>query len=51
MGAGRDLGGEPRWGLLAGTLQLARATPDRTESDAILEAGIGAALRLAGNDV
>ena len=35
-------------GLLAGTLQLARATPDRTESDAILEAGIRAALRLAG---
>jgi len=35
-------------GLLAGTLQLARATPDRVESDAILEAGIRAALRLAG---
>jgi AcrR family transcriptional regulator len=35
-------------GLLAGTLQLARATPDRTESDAILEAGIRAAIRLAG---
>jgi TetR/AcrR family transcriptional repressor of nem operon len=35
-------------GLLAGTLQLARATPDRAESDAILEAGIRAALRLAG---
>jgi TetR/AcrR family transcriptional repressor of nem operon len=35
-------------GLLAGTLQLARATPDRTESDAILEAGVRAALRLAG---
>jgi TetR/AcrR family transcriptional regulator, transcriptional repressor for nem operon len=34
-------------GLLAGTLQLARATPDRAESDAILEAGIRAALRLA----
>ena len=34
-------------GLLSGTLQLARATPDRTESDAILEAGIRAALRLA----
>jgi hypothetical protein len=37
-------------GLLAGTLQLARATPDRVESDAILEAGISAALRLAGGD-
>jgi AcrR family transcriptional regulator len=35
-------------GLLAGTLQLARATPDRAASDAILEAGIRAALRLAG---
>jgi AcrR family transcriptional regulator len=34
-------------GLLVGTLQLARATPDRIESDAILEAGIRAALRLA----
>ena len=34
-------------GLLAGTLQLARATPDRAESDAILEAGIRAAIRLA----
>jgi AcrR family transcriptional regulator len=35
------------FGLLAGTLQLARATPDRTESDAILDAGVRAALRLA----
>jgi AcrR family transcriptional regulator len=34
-------------GLLAGTLQLARATPDRAESDAILDAGVRAALRLA----
>ena len=34
-------------GLLAGTLQLARATPDRVESDAILEAGVRAAIRLA----
>ena len=34
-------------GLLAGTLQLARAIPDRAESDAILEAGIRAALRLS----
>ncbi|MEQ1832501.1 MAG: TetR family transcriptional regulator [Candidatus Eisenbacteria bacterium] len=34
-------------GLLAGTLQLARATPDRAESDAILHAGVQAALRLA----
>lgn len=34
-------------GLLAGTLQLARATPDGAESDAILEAGIRAAIRLA----
>ena len=34
-------------GLLAGTLQLARATPDRVESDAILEAGVRAAMRLA----
>jgi TetR/AcrR family transcriptional regulator, transcriptional repressor for nem operon len=34
-------------GLLAGTLQLARATPDRVESEAILEAGVRAAIRLA----
>ncbi len=34
-------------GLLAGTLQLARASPDRAESDAILEAGVRAAIRLA----
>jgi AcrR family transcriptional regulator len=34
-------------GLLAGTLQIARATPDRAESDAILEAGARAAIRLA----
>jgi TetR/AcrR family transcriptional regulator, transcriptional repressor for nem operon len=35
------------FGLLAGTLQLARTTPERAESDAILEAGVSAALRLA----
>lgn len=35
------------FGLLVGTLQLARATPDRAESDAILEAGVRAAIRLA----
>ena len=35
------------FGLLVGTLQLARATPDRDESGAILEAGVRAALRLA----
>ena len=35
------------FGLLAGTLQLARATPDRAESDAILEGGVRAAIRLA----
>ena len=34
-------------GLLIGTLQLARVTPDRAESDAILEARGRAALRLA----
>jgi TetR/AcrR family transcriptional repressor of nem operon len=34
-------------GLLAGTLQLARATPEPAQSDAILEAGVRAALRLA----
>lgn len=34
-------------GLLVGALQLARATPDRAESGAILEAGVRAALRLA----
>ena len=34
-------------GLLVGTLQLARATPDRAESGAILAAGVRAALRLA----
>ncbi len=38
------------FGLLAGTLQLARATPDPAESDAILEAGVRAALRLASGD-
>ena len=38
------------FGLLSGTLQLARATPDRAESDAILEAGVRAALRLANVD-
>lgn len=37
------------FGLLAGTLQLARATPERAESDAILEAGVRAALRLAAS--
>ncbi len=35
------------FGLLAGTLQLARTNPDRAESDAILDAGVCAALRLA----
>lgn len=35
------------FGLLSGTLQLARATPQRAKSDAILEAGIRAALALA----
>ncbi len=35
------------FGLLMGTLQLARATPGRAESAAILEAGIRAALQLA----
>jgi AcrR family transcriptional regulator len=34
-------------GLLVGTLQLARATADRAESTAVLEAGVGSALRLA----
>jgi AcrR family transcriptional regulator len=34
-------------GLLAGTLQLARTSSDRAESDAILEAGVRAAIRLA----
>lgn len=34
-------------GLLIGTLQLARATTDHGESDAILAAGVCAALRLA----
>jgi TetR/AcrR family transcriptional regulator, transcriptional repressor for nem operon len=35
------------FGLLVGTLQLARATPDPSESRAILDAGVRAALRLA----
>ena len=35
------------FGLLVGTLQLARAIPDRVESAAILEAGVRAALVLA----
>ena len=34
-------------GLLVGTLQLARTTPDRAESQAIMDAGVRAALRLA----
>jgi TetR/AcrR family transcriptional regulator, transcriptional repressor for nem operon len=34
-------------GLLVGTLQLARANTDHAESDAILEAGVRTALRLA----
>jgi AcrR family transcriptional regulator len=34
-------------GLLAGTMQIARAVPDHAESAAILEAGARAALRLA----
>ncbi len=38
------------FGLLVGTLQLARATPDRAESDSILEAGLRAAFRLASGD-
>ena len=38
------------FGLLVGTLQLARATPDRAESDSILEAGVRAALRLASSE-
>jgi AcrR family transcriptional regulator len=37
-------------GLLVGTLQLARAIPDRAESGAILEAGVRAAHRLAYGD-
>lgn len=36
------------FGLLVGTLQLARATPDKAASDAILDAGVRAALTLAG---
>lgn len=35
------------FGLLVGTLQLARATSNSAESGAILQAGVGAALRLA----
>jgi TetR/AcrR family transcriptional repressor of nem operon len=35
------------FGLLVGTLQIARATPDAAESGAILAAGARAALRLA----
>jgi hypothetical protein len=35
------------WSPSAGTLQIARATPDRAASDAILEAGVRAAIRLA----
>lgn len=35
------------FGLLTGTLQLARATPNCEESDAILDAGVRAALLLA----
>jgi TetR/AcrR family transcriptional regulator, transcriptional repressor for nem operon len=32
-------------GLLSGTLQIARATPDRAESNAVLEAGVRAAMQ------
>ena len=35
------------FGLLVGTVQLARATPERAEANEILEAGVRAALRLA----
>jgi len=35
------------FGVMSGTLQLARLVVDRTESDLILESGIAAALRLA----
>ncbi len=52
-GRGKELGRADAaafMGLLAGTLQLTRATPDRAESDAILEAGIRAALRLTYGD-
>ena len=47
---GKEVGREDEaafLGLLVGTLQLARATPNRGESSAILEAGVRAALRLA----
>ena len=47
---GKDVGradATALWGLLAGTLQLARATPDPAQSDAILDAGVRAAIRLA----
>jgi len=52
-GRGKELGRADAaafMGLLAGTLQLTRAPPDRAESDAILEAGIRAALRLTHGD-
>ncbi len=39
--------GAALFGLLVGTLQLARASDDTIASDAILEAGVQAALRLA----
>ena len=49
-GRGQDVGPSEAtafFGLLVGTLQLARAAPDRAQSDAILDAGVRAALRLA----
>jgi TetR/AcrR family transcriptional repressor of nem operon len=36
------------FGVMLGTLQLARAVPDKTRSDRILSSGIQAALQLAG---
>jgi TetR/AcrR family transcriptional repressor of nem operon len=39
--------GAALFGLLVGTLQLARTTADRQASDEILAAGVSAALRLA----
>lgn len=40
--------GAALFGLLVGTLQNARVTPDRAAADAILDAGVRAALVLAG---
>lgn len=48
--AGRTEDATALYALMIGTLQMARAVADRAQSDAILAAGLKAALVLAGKD-